>query len=86
MVALSIAREGFLEVTEINLVFSRSWARSERKWSLVLASSLLLITMIQHFFAAVQRSWYQTCSGMTLKVYLLPEWKKGREKGGGGLG
>ena len=31
MIALNIVRENFLEVTEINLRFSRPWPGSERK-------------------------------------------------------
>ena len=56
MIALNIVRENFLEVTEINLRFSRPWPGSERKKSLTLYSSTLLIFMIQYFFASVERT------------------------------
>lgn len=58
MIALSRVREGFLEVTKINLLFSRPWTRSEGKRSLALDRSLILISVIQHF-ANVERTWYQ---------------------------
>lgn len=57
MISLNIFREGLLEVTEINRGFSRPWTRSERKKkSLTLDSSLLPLSMIQYFFASVERT------------------------------